>query len=82
MNKVTVNKQQNAESQDKGTGLGQGPSPRRGEGMSLGPAPALHPPSQAPQTGLVGIFLEVTFWWMVFWVDVFWDVSSGHLLPS
>lgn len=49
MNKVTVNKPQNAESQDKGTGLGlpmAWPAPSRGEGVSLGPVPALRPPSQ------------------------------------
>lgn len=53
MNKVTVHKPQNAESQDTGTGLGlrmAWPAPGRssssGEGVSLGPVPALRPPSQ------------------------------------
>lgn len=50
MNKVTVNKQQNAESQDKGMGPGllvAWSAPRRGEGRNFGPVPALRPPPSA-----------------------------------
>lgn len=41
MNKVTVHKQQNAESQDKGMGLlpMDWPAPGSGAGLSLGPTP-------------------------------------------
>lgn len=85
MNKVTVSKPQNAESQDKGTGLGlptAWPAPGRGEGVSLSPVPALRPPRQHPQTGPGGDILESHILVGVFWVDVFWDVASGHLLAS
>lgn len=55
MNKVTVHKQQNAESQDKGTGLGllmAWPAPGNGEGRSLGPiSPSFLPASPTDGPG-------------------------------
>lgn len=64
MNKVTVNKQQNAESQDKGMGPGllvAWSAPRRGEGMNFGPVPALCPPCQHHRRA----------WWGHFWKSHF-----------
>ena len=58
MNKVTVHKQQNAESQDKGMGL----LPMdwlalgKGSGLSLGPTPCLPPPSQHHRQAWCGYF--------------------------
>ena len=58
MNKVTVHKQQNAESQDKGMGLlpTDGPAPGSGAGLSLGPTPPLLPPSQHHRQAWGGYF--------------------------
>lgn len=63
MNKVTVHKQQDAESQDKGMGLPlmEWPAPRKGASISLGPVPPLLPPSQDHRQA----------WWGYFWKSHF-----------
>lgn len=68
MNKVTVNRQ-NAESQDKGTGLGRLAPGRWREVQGWLPRSPFLPASV--QTGLEELFLEDAFWLVVFWVDVF-----------
>lgn len=52
-----------------------------GGGISFGPIPRPASSQPAPDSP-VELFLALTFWLMIFRVDVFWDIPSSHRLAS
>lgn len=84
MNKVTVHKPQDAESQDKGTGLGlptAWPAPGRAGRCEPWSRPSSPSSQPAPQMGPGEIFWRVTFWLVYFGLMYFGRLHRATSLP-